>query len=465
MTAVGVYRILPSVVRHVYVALSALALYPLAGAYGLLGVLMMAVMSWRLSAKSVACRITDTAVAVVALCAVPFVCYWTVYHQTSISQLYLAALPVFTIDKDYLSYYIPFILLGVFYVVMAIAYSPSRKAQAPRMLVWAAAQVVVVGLLVAGVSSFWYKDYNFHKELAMERAMEKYDWNGVLREASSLEDEPTRVIVMMKNLALFRQGRIGDEMFHYRNGAKECAAPIQVRMTQVVGRAIYYHYGQLNYCYRWCLEDGVEYGWRAEYLKYMTRCALVNGEYNVAAKYIGILKHTRYHREWAEAQETYLNHPEKLKANADYEPVFHLLNYEDRLGSDNSLVEFFLMNLLVNTQSDDPLMHELSLVAALWTKDIATFWPRFNTYAQSHAGRPMPIHFQEAAYLYGHLEHGVDISGMPFSNTVVETYRQFMEMAQKCAGMSEAQMKPIFYPQFHHTFYYEYFLVRNQKTF
>ena len=40
-----------------------------------------------------------------------------------------------------------------------------------------------------------------------------------------------------------------------------------------------------------------------------------------------------------------------------------------------------------------------------------------------------------------------------------------MKMAQQYAGMSEEQMKPIFYPRFGRTFYYEYFLIRNQKIY
>lgn len=37
-------------------------------------------------------------------------------------------------------------------------------------------------------------------------------------------------------------------------------------------------------------------------------------------------------------------------------------------------------------------------------KDIDIFWPRFFQYATLHNGKPMPRHYQEAAYLYGHLE-------------------------------------------------------------
>ena len=138
---------------------------------------------------------------------------------------------------------------------------------------------------------------------------------------------------------------------------------------------------------------------------------------------------------------------------------------EDVLTSDNALVEKFLMNQFLYTNSDDPLFQEQALISALWMKDIQLFWPCFFQYATTHKGVHMPIHFQEAAYLYGHLEKAVDISKMPFDESVVRSYNEFMDMAQKCAGMTEAQMRDAFYPRFGNTFYYEYFLIRNQKLY
>ena len=137
----------------------------------------------------------------------------------------------------------------------------------------------------------------------------------------------------------------------------------------------------------------------------------------------------------------------------------------DILGSDNTLVEKFLMTQFTVTNSEDKVYREQALLAALWMKDIQTFWPRFFDYANSHLGEHMPIHYQEAAYLYGHLEKGVDISRMPFDEGVKKTYDEFIAYAQQCAGMSEERMRDLFYPRFGHTFYYEYFLVRNQKLY
>lgn len=464
MASVWGYRSLPPDLRPVAVVLAGFVLYPILGFYGLLAVVLMGLLPWRERDMTLKLKVVNCILALLTVWLVPIIYYWTVYHQTNFNDIYTAALPVFELDKAYPEYYTPLILLGLFYIIMVLPVPKKLQQMANKTMVWVVCQVALLAVMAWGVQHFWYRDYNFEKELEMRRALELNDWNGMLRAASRLKEEPTRAIVMMKNLALFRLGRQGDEMYHYLNGAKTPNAPMPVKLTQVVGCAIYYAYGQANYCYRWCLEDGVECGWRADYLKYMTRCALINGETEVAKKYIQLLKHTRFHRGWAEAQEQYANHPETLGDNEEYAIVKRLLMKEDHLGSDNAQAEMYLMNTLLDINTQDPLVQELTLLSALWKKDIGLFWPRFFNYAALHNGEHMPKHYQEAAYLYGHLEHQVDISQMPFDEDVVRSYNDFMELARRCHGMTEEQMKPIFYPQFGRTFYYEYFLIRDQKT-
>ncbi|MCR4919890.1 MAG: DUF6057 family protein [Prevotella sp.] len=472
--AVWLYRVVPLRwgLRHAYMVAATLVLYMLCGFYGLLATAMMAVVSWRLQSTPRRQAAVATLTAVVTVVAVPLLLYRLCYHETNIVNIYWTALPLYRIAAEETRlYYLPYCLLAAYYLVMAAAYGRLLPAAAVppsgrlRRLWPVGSQVLTVAALGVALSQCWYRDANYHTELRMQRLMEQEDWQGLLAVAAQPKDEPTRAIVMMRNLALFRLGRQGDEQYHYLTGAKDSNAPFMVHMTQVIGRSIYYNYGMVNYCYRWCLEDGVEYGWRAEYLKYMTRCALVNGEWRVARKYLRLLQHTRYHRQWAERQLPLLGHSERVAQDKGYGPVTHMLPPDDRLSSDEALVERFLMYQFVLVKGDDPLYREQSLLAAMWTKDIATFWGCFFPYAQQHIGQRMPIHYQEAAYLYGQLENKVDISGMPFDDGVRQTYAAFMATARQYAGSSEERLRQIMYPQFGHTFYYEYFLIRNQKLY
>ena len=104
---------------------------------------------------------------------------------------------------------------------------------------------------------------------------------------------------MNKNIALLKTGRLGNEMFAYPDGSADIETSIPVRLAQTGGKMAYYQYGKFNFCYRWCVEDAVEYGWRIEYMKHAVRSMLLLGEYRLAERYINILKHTMFYDDWA----------------------------------------------------------------------------------------------------------------------------------------------------------------------
>ena len=461
---VWLYRSLPKRFRWAFIILSTALFYPLIGFYALMAALLMGIMAWRLEDYKVSRRLLESVVAVLAILAIPLFYYRFVYYQTNIINIYWTAIPLYRIEDHHYQYYIPFYLSVAAFALMAAFYKKKREQGVKKPFLWLLAQVALLAGIGFGVWHFWYKDGNFHKELKMVHCIENLDWEGVLTIARDCDD-PTRSLWMMKNLALFRLGRQGDEMYHYKNSDKECNAPFKVRMTQTGAKILYLHYGQLNFCYRWCLEDGVEYGWRVDYYRYMLKCALLNGEYEVAQKYIDILKKTKYYADWAQHYEAYIKDPSLIKKDKEFGPILHMLSPNDRLTSDNTLIELYLLNYFSNDDSDDPIYQEQTLLAALQVKDIQMFWPRFFHYANLHKGQRMPIHYQEAAYLYGKLENEIDTSHMPFDKEVVSTYDDFMAAAQQYSNMTEEQMKPLMYDRFGSTFYFEYFFTRGQKSY
>ncbi len=467
---VWLYRLIPSrwQLRNVYILIATAVAYPLLGYYGLMAAGLMALMAWRLGGGlrgGLLGKVVATVVALVAIVFIPLICYRYVYCQTPEGGIYSTALPVFCFLGEYPIYYLPYGLLTAVLAVFALAYGAWADTLRRRYAV--VGNVLALLILVAAAWTGWYKDKNFRREVIMTREVENLNWDGVLQTYQTLGDDeqPTRMMWMLKNLALFRLGTAGDNMYHYKNGSAECNAPFQVRLTQTGAKIIYYHYGKLNFCYRWCLEDGVEFGWRVDYLKYMLKCAILNGEYKVAKKYIDILKNTKYYKDYAEHYEPYLNNRALVNRDPEMKPILHFLKGPDALTSDNTLVELYLLNTFANETSNDPVYQEACLQAALQSKQIPVFWTQFSNYARLHPGQRMPIHYQEAAYLYGHLENNVDISHMPFDDEVKQNYDDFMAAAQQLQGMTEEQMKPLLYPRFGGTFYYEYFLIRGLKSY
>ena len=472
---------LTSSLSHLYILVSTGVLYPLVGFYGLLAALLMGVLVWRLEQLTLTARIVGSVVAGLSIVFWPLFYYNYVFCQTNMQNIWWTGLPLFIVDRELPNYYIPYYILVASLLFLALMYGVwtddvrsqkedvKGKKSAVRHqrsgILWLCVHMVLVVAAGYSVHRFWYKDHNFHKEFRMQKCMENLDWEGVLAEEVGDDVEPTRAIIMMRNLALFRLGRQGDEMYRYLDGSKPCDSPVPIRMMQVAGYSMYYNYGLANFCHRWCLEQGVEFGFRAEYLKYLMRCALVNGDWQEARKYIALLKHTRYHKAWAEKYERFIGHPDQLKANAEFSPIFHLMTSKDVLGNDMMLAEDFIMTRFAKSNSDDKLFKEQSLIAALWMKDIPMFWTRFSDYVRCHPGERMPTHYQEAAYLYGHLQEGVDISNMPFDDQVKNDYAAFTDMVNNTTFNNEEEVRDVFFTRFGHTFYYNYFFIHDLSLY
>ena len=476
VATVWLFRVLPGKWRLLLLAAAPVVLYPLAGFYGLLATVLMVVVLWSVADVPRSWKVGATVVALLLVVGVPLVGYRYVYCRTGIGLIWTQALPLFSVgERSFKWHYLPYVLMCLLLLVLALslgfkgrvtaAQAPAATSHRPSSLrLLLPLHLVVIAAMGYATWHFWYKDKNFHRELQVAACLDRADWQGILDVVFESDDEPTRMMVMSKNLAVFKLGQAGNQLYNYREGAKEPASDVPVLMVQTSGKPVYMHYGIVNFCYRWCMEDGVEYGWKVEYLKDMLRCSVINGEKVMAHKYIDLLRQTRYHADWANHYEPLLESHEKLAEDPELGPILPLMDYPSTVASDRSFMEMFLLTMLSGLRSTNPVCTDLALMASMQQKDIPTFWRAFFPYAQTHVGQPMPRHYQEAAYLYGHLENKVDISHMPFDKSIEESYQQFMDFARQCQGMDELQMRDAFYPRFGNTFYYNYFLFHNLKT-
>ena len=466
------FRCIPNkyYLRAVYIFLTAALGYPLMGIYGLVAALLMGIWSWKLSSTRTETVITCI-VSVLSVIAIPLFCYRYVYYQVNLANVYWAELPLFYITENHPTYYIPYYLMGLFFLILTVTYKEgcqvvpihqqSKKGKNAKNLYYLLCQAVIAILLVAGVYTFWMKDENFHHELVMQHCISQQNWTGVLQEAITQKDEPTRAIVMMRNLALSRLGTQGGQMFLYKNGSKAYAAPFNMYLMLVAGSLIYYQYGMLNYCNRLCMEMGVEFGFRVEDYQLLSNCAILENDQPLARKYIEILKQTLFYRDWAEQAEALLGHSERIAKNPELEPITHMLHYDNVLGSDEGNTERFLMRMLArSTYKEDPIFQEQTLLATLWTKDIKQFWYHFYDYVDLHPNAPMPRYYQEAAYLYGKIEGRGDLDKMPFDADVKESFERFAAAATNYDGKNVEEGRQGLSPFFADTYYYDYYMMR-----
>ena len=456
-----------------FIVLTAVAGYPLMGVYALATAVVMGIMTWRQN-TTLTTRIALSAAALLSVVAIPLLYYRFVYYETNMADIYTTALPDFTISDSYPQYYYPYYVLAAFYVLLSLLYRETPDAApAPAVqkkgkqqnekanLVPMAINALVLVAVAYGVYHFWYKDANFHHELRMQRCVEQADWEGVVKEGEKQDCEPTRSIVVMHNLALSRLGRQCQEMYKFQKGSSKPRTPLPIYMYHVAGRMMLYQYGMMNECHRICMEDGVEYGWNVELLKYMTRCAIFSGERQAARKFIDILRQSWYHKACADHMEELMNDRKLLANDKETGPITHMMHYTDQLDAVEGWVEKCVMTTLAQHDADDPYFQEQAVLGALWTRNPDFFWPRFEHYYEMSADRHMPRIFQEAAWLFANLQGQEGLDEWQLDNGVQKDFYEFMKLMQQYRKQPSNQLRQYLYDKYGDTYYFEYFFLGN----
>ena len=447
-------------IRAAYIFVATLVGYPLLGVYALAAVALMAVLTWRMS-KDKAANVMQNIVALLSIIAIPLLYYRLVYVGTNIIDIYRVGIPVFGIVDSYPNYYIPYYILGLFFLLVSVTYGTDRSEQAIKTKDWIL-QGCVFAAVAGCVYHFWYKDANFHHELRMQRCIEQADWEGVVEEGEKQDGEPTRAIVMMHNLALSRLGRQCDEMYNFPKGSKKSNTPLPAFMFNVAGRMMLYQYGAMNECHRICMEEGVEYGWNVEQLRDLARTAIFNKEQQTARKFLDILRQTTYYGGWADHMESLLNDPQALAKDTETGPVSRMMHYTDRLDAVEGKVENALMTTLAEHDADDIYFQEQAVLAAMWTRNPELFWPRFDHYVQLNGEENMPPRiFQEAAWLFANMEGQEGLDEWSLEPGVQENFSGFMRLLQQYKQAPTPSNRKYIYDYYGKTYYFEFFFLRD----
>ena len=322
----------------------------------------------------------------------------------------------------------------------------------------------LIGMIVAAICLFnyTYRDNNFFDTLEQKQALQQGDYERVFDIARTAETPPTRIQVMLTREALWQTGQAGDKMFAYPDGDTPFNSPRQFQyMRLLCGRLFYYLEGKVNYAYRWCMEDMVEYGRRPDYLCYMTKCALVNGEWKLADKYLEALDHTLWYKDFVTKYRPYVTDHSLVAKDKEMSDIKPLLRYNDVLDGDGGLIELFILNSYAYSNGGSREIVERALMNSLIIKNLDNFWYRFMALLPGWNGH-IPVHFQEAALMVAQLQGGVDTSKLPIDNAIRERFAQLVEKSgQNGDNASNAYLLK---PEFGDTYWYYYFFVEGLKT-
>lgn len=430
--------------------------YPLFGFYSLFGLLLISLHEIKNKQKNWIVIV----LGVLCIIAVPGLTYHIAGIHLMYSQLYTSGLPRFGIESTALTapYIICFSLLCLF-TLFGRWLSKHQSSIRTQAIVSSIAFVLSMLSLVL----YQYKDDNFTTYLKMDQAIDNGDFESAIDAARNLNEPPTRTICLYTHMALFHLNKAGDSVYSFPIADTEYNSPLpNLALRTTCSRNLLYRLGRINDCYRWSMEDMVEYGPKVEYLKYLAKCALMNGEPKLAKRYLNLLSKTMFHKNWADKYLDYANHPEKIEQDLEFVSIKPLMAYNNHIGGDGGLIESYLSTTLASMAGGPPPLVELSLQFNMMRKDITNFWPRFILYANSH--EKIPRHYQEAAILFSTLERQFDWHQFDIDDDVVSKFERFMEMAGRNARLSNEANLEYFKPEFGDTYWYYYFFINNLRT-
>ena len=317
-----------------------------------------------------------------------------------------------------------------------------------------------------------FSDSNYHAELKMLRAVDEQRWDDVLYEFNSAKGNPTRMMVLYRDIALLNRGELLNR-YRYNNRPANptvMSDSIVVRICDTTGDFIYYNFGETCFGIRRAIEHCMHYGFSYYTLRVLARCALINGEYDNVRKYLRLLEHSTFQKEWARELRPYLEDTTLIASSPRFALVKRLYNGgSSMVGSDDYYVEPTLIHKLSHTATDNPEILDLALAYCLQDKDMNCFWAQVIRQHTLFPEKPFHPHIQEAMLLFhNELKTGPeDLSFLNIDPQIVARYNLFIGRVREYgrSGMNINQIGTSLQPEFGDTYWWDYCVLREIQSY
>ena len=131
-------------------------------------------------------------------------------------------------------------------------------------------------------------------------------WDKILRISEKYEGYNT-LMIYYTNLALYNTGKLLDNMFDYPQiGSQGLRLRWQRNLNLFFGGEVFSQLSYNNESIHWAFESLVAVGMNPRSLKKLSVGFYVNGNDEIAEKYLSILKKTLFYRKWAQQHIRYL---------------------------------------------------------------------------------------------------------------------------------------------------------------
>ncbi len=304
--------------------------------------------------------------------------------------------PVFRYAIILLLAWTPLILLSAFVTGKA---ESLRK----RLLQWDITNIlagIVIVILMAAV--VYKRAYNkmADKMLGADFYAQHAEWDKLLRLSDKYPGYNT-LVIYYTNLALYKSNKLLDKMFSYPQiGSQGLRLKWQRNLNLFFGGEIFSQLAYNNESIHWAFEALVSNGQNPRSLKRLAVGCLVNGNYDIAQKYLSRLNKTIFYRHWAKERNRYLNGPDPAVNDPEISQAHSLVVGTNFFSEVNGLN---LQDLLRN-HPENKMAYEYLLASLLLDRNLDGFAKEVLN-LKYYGFERMPLHVEEALIFYNFYEN------------------------------------------------------------
>lgn len=304
------------------------------------------------------------------------------------------ALAVIVVSAHYLPFPMMRVMTGISYyrspeivcamlvvipiVVIVVGNFVRLLPKAHRNVIFAEAFVMAVGIV--GIFLGWGFDQKKYELMEYDQLVRIKDWKGIIAKAEKLTpDLPTSVCAT--NLALAMTNQLGERAFDfYQHGNEGLLPPFErnYATTQLKGE-VYFYLGLVNTAQRFAFEamEAIpDYSKSGRAVRRLAETNLINGQYDVARKYLHMLEKTIFYRPWAQQALAMLGNEQQIDGHPLYGTLRQYRLQDDFLFSEEELDKICGQLFMHNHQNQ--MAAQYLLMAPLLDRDI----PRFMQYVK-----------------------------------------------------------------------------------
>ncbi len=353
----------------------------------------------------------------------------------AIHKLWFGQYPLSSLMLGINYYRIPEVYPSKFFIIIGIMAAVPLvtliKKSLKGYISYAVAAAVAIFAFIYVPASF---NADKSRMLAYESLVRQGRWLEIIERAK--KDRPTDTFSLQAlNLALGMTGQLTESMFQFdQNGVEGLIGDYKLDNTsQLITAEALFRLGLTNIAFStsFDLQEAIMNDRKSgRFMKRLAECMIINGNYDVAAKYIGFLRNSLFYKDWAKQAETLLGNDSAVEAHPIYGQLRRNGFTKDGFYYHSQLDKILAM-LVLDGNGNNRLAWDYFCATTMLKGDLATLAGVCNYYADRFGQQPLPRHVQEAIAMYWTFSHP-SFDGLPFPIS--------REVQQSTAALAKAVM-------------------------